>query len=382
MATAIRSPQQLLVKSYFAHSVPDAIQAAKNELGTDAMLLNSRPARPEERYLGELEVTFGKYPDNEVPVSAARAPSVSTPGRIDELLDRMDHMYSLLAKQSAYEPTLSGRPHGIAFALTEAGVHAPLAAEIEESVGKRLAEGTDARNRQAAPTAEMVRMEVSRELESRLRFEPQIGRITAFVGAPGVGKTTSLVKLAVIAGVALGRPVRIISADTQRIGAAGQLRTYADILGTPFQAVGNPAELAHALESIPEQTLTLIDTPGLSPALMNEMGGELADFLSERQDIDTQLVLTATAHRTDLLRTAERFNCFRPGRLIFTQMDEAGSPGAMYSAAVHLRKPLSYFCGGQLIPEDIGDASAENLVGPLLAQLPRSGEAKNLRGAV
>jgi flagellar biosynthesis protein FlhF len=178
------------------------------------------------------------------------------------------------------------------------------------------------------------------------------------------------VKLAVIQGLSLGRPVRIISADTQRIGAAGQLRTYADILGLPFQSVENVSALEEALGSIPSRTLTLIDTPGLSPGLLGDLGPELADYFTSRRDIDTHLVLTGTNCGEDIVRTAKRFDCFHPTRVLFTQFDEAHSYGGFYSAAVRLQKPLSYFSAGQLIPEDIEVASADFLLKPILSHLP------------
>jgi len=94
---------------------------------------------------------------------------------------------------------------------------------------------------------------------------PEIGRVTALIGPPGCGKTTTLVKLAVSQGLARGRAVRLISADTQRIGAAEQLRTYAAILGAPFEAVESAAALAQAIQSAPSSALVLIDTPVTAP---------------------------------------------------------------------------------------------------------------------
>ncbi len=92
-------------------------------------------------------------------------------------------------------------------------------------------------------------MEAIAEIEARFEVAPSVGRITALVGPPGSGKTTTIVKLAVTQAIAGGNPVRLISADTHRIGGAEQLRTYAAILGVPFQAVENTTALAHAIEA-------------------------------------------------------------------------------------------------------------------------------------
>ena len=154
------------------------------------------------------------------------------------------------------------------------------------------------------------------EIASRFEVKPEIGRITALVGPPGSGKTTTLVKLAVNECLKLGRAVRLVSTDTLRIGAADQLRTYATILGVPFQAVESTVALAQLIDSTPANTWMLIDTPGFSAALQQELGGELAQFLSGRQDIDTHLILTASMERADLRSVTDRFQCFSPNKVI------------------------------------------------------------------
>jgi len=107
-----------------------------------------------------------------------------------------------------------------------------------------------------------------------------------------------------------------------------------------------------------------------SPALLNDLGGDLAALLSSRRDIDTHLVLTATARQTDLEGAVGRFQMFRPSRLIFTRLDETDSLGAAFSVAARHGKPVSFFCNGQLIPEDIQPASRSVLVEALVRRLP------------
>jgi flagellar biosynthesis protein FlhF len=170
--------------------------------------------------------------------------------------------------------------------------------------------------------AENVIVETTEEIAARFEVAPAIGRITALVGPPGAGKTTTLVKLAVTHAVSGSGPVRLISADTHRIGGAEQLRTYAAILGVPFQAVENAGTLAQAIDSAPANAQILIDTPGMSPSMLSEVGMDLAAFLGRRQDIDKHLVLTATANQLVLESAAQRFSICSPSKIVFTRLDE------------------------------------------------------------
>jgi flagellar biosynthesis protein FlhF len=218
------------------------------------------------------------------------------------------------------------------------------------------------------PTA--VVEETIEVIESRFSVKPELGRITALVGPPGAGKTTTLVKLAVTEGLLKGRPVRLISADGERIGAADQLRSYAAILGVTFEMVDGTAGLGQAIDRAPEGHLVLVDTPGFSPALFESVGMSLAIFLARRQEIDTHLVLTATARPSDIEAAAKRFEVFRPSALIFTRLDETDSTGTIASEAIRSAIPVSWLCAGQLIPEDIKPASKRRITGALVNELP------------
>jgi flagellar biosynthesis protein FlhF len=367
--------QQLHIKTYFAGSVQDAIEYAKSEMGAEALLLNSRPAPPEARHLGKYEVVFGCYPERPAPV-APSAPHThpAPPSPVDDLRERMDSILNLLMRGQSAD-SLRVRQPDLVHPLTKAGVEAAIAAEIEDAVALRLNQraGTNIPHprKPSEWDPETVIGEASAEIEGRFEVAPSIGRITALVGPPGAGKTTTIVKLAVMQAIAKGGPVRLISTDTQRIGAVEQLRTYAAILGAPFQAVENTAALAQAIDAAPATAQILIDTPGLSPSVLSEVGMDLAAFLTRRQDIDTHLVLTATANQLVLEKAVQRFSACSPSRLIFTRLDEAESLGALFGLAIRSEKPLSFFCNGQLIPEDIEPASKRRVTEALVRHLPR-----------
>ena len=207
---------------------------------------------------------------------------------------------------------------------------------------------------------------------SRFEVAPQIGQVTAVVGPPGSGKTSALVKLAVTQGLAAGKPVRLISADNQRIGAAEQLRAYAAILGASFHVAESATALGQAVDNSPSNALVLIDTPGYSRDLLRDLGGDLAAFFTRRQDIDVHLVLTASMRSPDLASAADRFSIFNPSKLLFTRLDEASSLAPVFCEAVRQQRPLSFLCAGQSIPEDLESATKDRIASSLVSRLPQA----------
>jgi len=372
------------VKSFFAESIQAAMESARVELGTDALLINSREAPPEARHLGSYEVVFGISPEMtlEPPAepAAVPAPEPETPlAKVDALRQQVDEIRELLVRAAAPAAMPRNQTELVAQTLMDAGVESALAREIEEAVRQRVARRSVPRigfpRPAAGADAETLLREAAEEISTHFEVQPEIGRITALVGPPGCGKTTTLAKLAIQQGLARGRSVRLISADTHRIGGAEQLRAYAGILGASFQAVENAAALAQAIESAPPSALILIDTPGHSAATLPASGSDLAAFLSRRQDIDTHLVLTASMRVEDLYNIVRIYDAFRPAKLLFTKLDETNSLAAIFCVAARGANPISFLSAGQSVPEDLEPAGKEKIVESLVRQLPSAMEA-------
>lgn len=365
------------LKSYFAESVEAAIEQARKELGPEAMLLSSREALPEARYLGRYEVVFA-LPAAEPavrPPGAARGdgedPAVARLSReVAWLREQMERMAASVARARA-ATAAAAHPaalNEVLSRLADAGV----AGEILEELAARLGASSGAeallRAANAAEIGELVRVELGRmfAVDARLGREEGAPQVVALVGPPGSGKTTTLVKLAVAYGLKSRRPVHLISMDTWRVGGAEQLRSYAAILGVGFEALETPGALARALEEHRHKGLVLIDTPGQSARDM-WAGEDLAGFLAACPEVDTHLTLTASMKAADLRRAVERYERFRPAKLLFTRVDETRSIGTILNEAVRTAKPISFLTTGQQIPEDLVEASHEGILDLVLS---------------
>ena len=366
---------------------------ASQEMGAEAMLLNSRKAPAEARHLGEYEVVFATAA-GEPSVPADAAAGTNTAGDrlskdVAELKKELESMRRALTRSAFAAAAPAGASadlFDIYATLAGAEVCPELAREVVQAAEARVAPSRPplknaSNNRTIAPQPEAFHRALVDELESRFSVEPTLGRnpsqtrIVALVGPPGAGKTTTLVKLAVNYGLACRRPVLLFSVDTYRVAAAEQLRSYAAILGVGFQVFETVTALAQAIEENRSKELIFIDTPGLASPELDAMPG-LGRFLSTRPDIDTHLVLPASMKSVDLARVVDSFEIFGAQRLLFTRLDETGSFGPILNQAVRMGRPLSFFANGQRIPEDLEAASRAALVEWIL-----SGQRRQTRGA-
>jgi flagellar biosynthesis protein FlhF len=177
-------------------------------------------------------------------------------------------------------------------------------------------------------------------------------RRIAFVGPTGVGKTTTLAKIAAQLTLKRGLRVGIVAADTYRIAAVDQLRTYAEILGVNVEVASSPTEAARACERLGDVDVILIDTAGRSQNDRMKLS-ELRAFLAAAQPDETHLVLSATASARTLAREAEAFGPLGVDRLVLTKLDEAASFGTLISFVERLGTRVSFFTHGQEVPDHI-----------------------------
>ena len=189
-----------------------------------------------------------------------------------------------------------------------------------------------------------------------------------FIGPTGVGKTTTIAKLATELRVNQKKKVALLTVDTYRIAAAEQLRTYASILEIPFRVIYSVEEMQQAAEDFKDYDYIMVDTAGHS--LHNEelkQGVEaFIRTLEDVMDCENYLVLSATTKYRDLIEIADAYSEMVAYKLIFTKMDETGAKGNLYNIRIHTGAPIAYITNGQNVPDDIAVFDAQRIVKNLL----------------
>ena len=317
------------------------MELAHKELGEEALLINARPSTLETRNLGAYEVVFGVATKAEVVSKAPEAASAtdSLTEDVAELKREMQRMAQTLRGGLAPAPQIVSNLPG-----DKALYNLLVENELDASLAAQVAAGT--------PLEDLF------ETDSTLGRRGATRGVVALVGPPGVGKTTTLAKLAARFGLTSRRPAYILSADVYRIAAAEQMRSLSAILGIGFDIVETPVALAQALEEHRATDWVFIDTPGLGASEMED-GAELARLLASHPEIDTHLVVSASMKPSDLSRVIDRYQIFQPKKLLFTRLDETDRYGALINEAARRALPISFLTTGQQIPDDLEPASKE-----------------------
>lgn len=361
------------IKRFLAGSMREAIRHVREELGDDAVILSNR------RVAGGLEVVAAtdydaalmqaavRRQDGSEAAEAAAAPApaptpVSAQGGAPEdflqLRREMSQMRRLLEQQAVQPHPLTGAalsPQRSAAlrTLNELGIEPSLAIAIADT----LPSDADQEKARVLPLGLLAR---------RLPVHPADrildGGIIALVGPTGVGKTTTLAKLAARFAARFGtRDLALLSTDHYRVGAQEQLFTYGRLLGVPVQTVDSAQALREGLLRFADRKLVLIDTAGMAPR-DRQLTQQLAELHAAGRPIERWLVLSATTQASDQDEILRCYGPAQPKAAVLTKVDEATRLGGALSTLIRHRLPLTYVCDGQQVPEDIRIARADQLV--------------------
>jgi flagellar biosynthesis protein FlhF len=194
-------------------------------------------------------------------------------------------------------------------------------------------------------------------------------KIWSFIGPTGVGKTTTLAKLAAHFSLRLAQKITLVTIDTYRIGAVDQLKTYARILGLPLEIATGREEFQEILGSTRDRDWVLVDTAGRNPHSREHLE-ELENILGADPRVENHLVLSATTKDLDLARVVQGFSLLPIRSYIFTKLDETDEYTPIFNQLLRFKRPLSYLTNGQKVPEDIEPATKGKVASLILNRIP------------
>jgi flagellar biosynthesis protein FlhF len=231
-----------------------------------------------------------------------------------------------------------------------------------------LAEALYVRARELAPDGDFAAA-LRRAVAERVLTAGPVGvssRVAAFVGPTGVGKTTTIAKIAARASLMDGARVALVTIDTFRVGAIDQLQRYADLMELPLHVAGTSAALRAAVQSNSGADLILVDTAGRGPRDAAQLSA-LRELLGAAEGMEVHLCLAATTRSREQHLALQSYRGLQPTRLCVTKLDEAVGLGEVLSLSESARLPLSYFGTGQRVPEDLELCTPEGFAARLLS---------------
>ena len=358
------------IRTFRAASLQDALEEIRQQMGSNASVLHTRQVR--DGWMGWLgrtyvEVTAG-LSDETKPTGTLPLDSHSSATRIDSRLACGSDQPGLsISARSTVERELPAPLNSYQSELIALGIPAKTVDRWLHSTTSFTANLGDSIPQ---PWLDHLRRSIARELRigGPIRTQPGDRRIVALVGPTGVGKTTTVAKLAAGFRIEAKRRVGLLTIDTFRIAAVQQLKAYAEIMDLPMEVVEKPEQMRPALDRLGDVDLVLIDTAGRSPRSDARIE-QLVELLRSAQPDETHLVLSATGSTQAIESAVKGFAPVRPTAAILTKLDEAPCTANVLSALVATDQfggiPLSYTTNGQQVPDDIEPADAAYLLSRL-----------------
>lgn len=392
------------VKRYLANDIQEAMIKIRHELGREAVILHSRKVRkpgfmswfskPMVEVVAAVDEPLSKGSPAKAEAKATEAPVPPSPAvqnapespveqpkanpEIETLKEQMASIQTILGgiltnEQSRRESVI----------VTDAVPEIP----DKESVYYDLLRESDLTHENTVKLMDLVSRQIritpdnDKAVRNALRItvKDQLGqpytiggetasqKVCFFVGPTGVGKTTTLAKLAARLSLIDNRSVGLITADTFRIAAVEQLKTYSEILGIPLSVIYEPDEIKDAIGKFKDKDYILVDTAGRSHK-NEEMQADLANLIGRVENSEIFLVISLNTGYKDIISILESYRFLGEYKLLFTKLDEANSLGNILNVKMTSGKPLSYFTIGQSVPDDIEVADAEKVARKLLGE--------------
>jgi flagellar biosynthesis protein FlhF len=346
------------VKKFEGATMRDAIAKVKAELGDQAVIIATRQVR--RGLLGSaVEISAAVDTDDDAPAPTLSGPTTGGPvpapaPRNDQELEKLiAPLRSELRSLRALVRT-SDSNRG----TTELRNELAALRKLVEGLARPQPAVAPAPLRRRTTTQHVLRPSRTTQTGDSPLTAPSTGSAVMLVGPTGVGKTTTIAKIAARAALVDGRRVAVVTLDNYRVGGVEQIRTFADLIGIPLEIAETPAALAELID--PSNDLTLIDTAGRSPrdaAAIDELAGHVAGT-----GLEVHLVVPAGATAAQIDELVQRYAALEPTRLLFTKLDEYERAAELALAPPRTGLPITWVTTGQQVPEDIEQPTAARVL--------------------
>jgi len=394
------------VKTYKTESLEEGLENIKRDLGNEALILSTRSVKVRPPYglfkKASWEITAALDDREEVkPASKAvaavydrresepaKAPSVidrrysgaaaavavapaperqkvivQRDARMDDIIGEISDLKKSLRSLSQALPSKSQDFGGGLFAeMVTSGISHELADHLITTAAKGKPTPSELRDRVRRLLSDQLVVAPPAELNAKARI------VSVFVGPTGVGKTTTIAKIAGHASIRLKKKVALISTDMFRVGGQEQLSRFGELLGIPAYGCADISTLKSLVASLDDRDLVLIDTAGSSPSDLARLS-KLENVISSA-DAKVHLVMTSTTRSEDIAKIVSRFGRFSPASAIITKIDETDAKGSFVGDLLRNELVVSYLTNGQRVPEDLLIPSAPELARFVLPQEP------------
>lgn len=357
----------------------EAISKVKSDLGPEAIILHTRRLQrswPVNMFKkGTVEITAAldvNLMDSHESSENGHEPDVAN----ESIEERFDQLQFEIEEVKAIVKAIAGQLTDPLFQEVPACVldtyEQLQQSKVEDELAKKLMKQVQEQlNMAELANPEIVRTKVLSEIARMIPACPPLPaedgqrKVIALIGPTGAGKTTTLAKLAARYCLYEGKKAVFLTADTYRIAAVEQLKTYAEIIGAPIEIVFNNQDAREALERHEDKDLVFIDTAGRSPLNESQMS-ELAALMKVCEPDEIHLVLSITTKMADQINAVRRFSVVPINKLIFTKLDETNTPGTILNIVAKTKLPVSYLAVGQNVPEDIKVAEPRKVANLML----------------
>lgn len=372
------------VKKIIANTMPEAMQKIRKELGSDAVILNSRKIKT-GGFLGMFKKTNIEVVaaiDNE-PFLKKQSQSVinkelinnepNLPVDFENSVSEVENHSVIKELQDLKELVIAqtANTHANKYDYPLSKIYNQLRnQEVTEDLATDILDHLAAKYDDAYPSYEQLITEARARMEEQLTHIKnselmQSKKVVHFVGPTGVGKTTTLAKIAAKYLLTHNKKVAFITTDTYRIAAVDQLRTYAKILNVPMEVAYSKGDYDEALEKFRNYDLILVDTAGRNYRDQKYID-DLTDMIEFNEQSAVYLVLSITAKSEDLLDISMKFTTIPIEALILTKVDETTRFGSLYNLPKTLKKGILYLANGQDVPDDLIETSSKQIVEMIL----------------